>query len=435
MYGGFPVYLAGLIWFMLWSIIAGFSKSNLMLDFCRSLQGLGAAAFLPSGIMLIGSIYRPGPRKNLVFSLYGGAAPLGFFAGVFFAGLTGSFLNFGWYFWIGAVLIFTTIVPAWFAIPSDIKERQGMGIRMDWLGSFLVVSGLILVIFAITDASHAPDGWRTPYIYVTLIIGVLLLVLLVYVEGWVAENPLLPFDLFQVPHLSALFVALLFSDGVLGIFLLYSTLYMQDIMGATPLQVAAWFVPMSAGGVVISIVGGYVLHLLPGTLLIFGAGLAWMANSILFALAPEGANYWAFVFPAMICATLGIDITFNVANIFITTNMSQARQGLAGALINTLLYLGIAFCLAFADVTQTMTTHLGLKRSYQAVFWYQFGCAGLALGIMLAFVRIRKAKSELTHDERVAVQRESQIYRQSQIIREAEYLKTLQMNTEHNARQ
>ncbi len=46
--------------------------------------------------MLMGSIYRPGPRKNLVFSLYGGSAPLGFFAGVFFAGLTGQYLYFGW---------------------------------------------------------------------------------------------------------------------------------------------------------------------------------------------------------------------------------------------------------------------------------------------------------------------------------------------------
>jgi len=96
MYGGYPVYLSGLAWFALWSLIAGFSQSNLMLIFCRALQGLGPAAFLPSGLMLISSTYRPGPRKNLVFSIYGGAAPLGFFTGIFAGGLTGSFLSFGW---------------------------------------------------------------------------------------------------------------------------------------------------------------------------------------------------------------------------------------------------------------------------------------------------------------------------------------------------
>lgn len=404
MYGGLPVYQFGLVWFFVWSLIAGFSQNQLMLDFCRALQGLGPSAFLPSGVMLMGSIYRPGPRKNYVFSLYGGSAPLGFFAGVFFAGLTGQFLSFGWYFWIGAILIFTTVVAASFTVPSDMKERKEMKVEMDWLGSWLIVSGLILVVFAITDSSHAPDKWRTPYIYSLLIVGALLLGLAVYIEGWVAKSPLLPFDLFRIPYLSALIIALFFSYGVLGIFLLYATLYMQDIMGATPLQVSAWYVPMCLGGVIISVVGGYVLHLVPGTLLIFIAGLGWIITSLLFALAPVGANYWAYVLPAMICATLGIDITFNVANIFITTNLPQKQQGLAGALINSLLYLGIAFLLAFADITQTETAHLGLKRSYQAVFWYQLACAGTSLVIMLAFVRIRAAESDLTADERAALE-------------------------------
>ena len=403
MYGGYVVYLAGLVWFFIWSLISGFSQNQLMLDFCRALAGLGPAAFLPAGVMLIGSNYRPGPRKNVVFSLYGGAAPLGFFAGVFFAGLTGDFLPFGAYFWIGAGLVATTIVAAIFAVPNDMATSMKRGVKMDWLGSFLVVSGLILVVFAITDASHAPHGWRTPYILVTLFLGAFFLGVAYYVEGWIAENPLLPFDLFKVPYMSALIMSLLFSDGVLGVFLLYSTLYMQNIMGATPLQVAAWFVPMCTGGVIISVVGGYVLHLLPGTVLMAIGGLAWVGNSLLFALAPEGANYWAFVFPAMICATLGIDIIFNVANIFISTSLSQARQGLAGALIMSLLFLGIAFCLAFADVTQTNTSQLGLKMSYQAVFWYQLGCSGLSLVIMLGFVRIRKAKGQLTVDERAAI--------------------------------
>ena len=407
MYGGYPVYLFGLAWFSLWSLIAGFSQNNLMLDFCRALQGLGPAAFLPSGLMLIGSIYRPGPRKNLVFSVYGGAAPLGFFIGVFMGGLTGSFLNFGWYFWIGAILIATTIVPAIFTIPSDMEERKAIGVKMDWLGSALVVCGLILVIFSLTDASHAPQGWRTPYIYSLLIVGVIILGVAVYVEGWVAESPLIPFDLFRVPYLPALFIALFFLDGCLGIFLLYATLYMQDIMGGTPLQVAAWFVPMCTGGVIISVTGGIVLHLLPGTLLMLIGGAGWMVTSLLFALAPEGANYWAFVFPAMIGATIGIDVTFNVANIFITTSLSQSRQGLAGALINSLLYLGIAFLLSFADVTQTETAHLGLKRSYQSVFWFQLACVVLSLVIMIGFVRIRKAESDLTADERAAIEVEA----------------------------
>jgi MFS family permease len=94
MYSGFLVYVTGLIWLVIWSLIGGYAHNQLMLNFCRALQGLGPAAFLPSGLILMGSIYRPGPRKNLVFSIYGAATPLSFFIGIFFSGLSGQYL--GW---------------------------------------------------------------------------------------------------------------------------------------------------------------------------------------------------------------------------------------------------------------------------------------------------------------------------------------------------
>jgi len=94
---------------------------------------------------------------------------------------------------------------------------------MDWKGAVLISSGLILVVFAITDSSQAPNGWATPYIYDLMLVGVMLLAGAIYVEGWVAEMPLLPFDLFKVKSMKPLVVALLFSYGSLGVFLLYST--------------------------------------------------------------------------------------------------------------------------------------------------------------------------------------------------------------------
>lgn len=224
MYGGFPLYVGGCIWFGVWSLIAGFAKNELMLDFCRALQGFGPAAFLPAAVLLLGSTYRPGPRKNLVFSTMGAMAPLGFFAGIFFAGVTGQYTTWRWYFYVGTILIFIVAIVGYLCIPSDIAERRALGIKMDWLGSITIFSGLILFVFAITAASHAPQGWRTPYILVTLILGVIILAMAVYVEGWVAEMPILPADIFKVKYMKPMVVALLFSFGSLGIYLLYATL-------------------------------------------------------------------------------------------------------------------------------------------------------------------------------------------------------------------
>jgi len=66
MYGGKRLFVIGVGWLVICSIVAGVAQTELMLDIARALQGLGPAAFLPSSVMLMGSVYRPGPRKNLV---------------------------------------------------------------------------------------------------------------------------------------------------------------------------------------------------------------------------------------------------------------------------------------------------------------------------------------------------------------------------------
>ncbi|KAL2002687.1 hypothetical protein VTN02DRAFT_6170 [Thermoascus thermophilus] len=183
---------------------------------------------------------------------------------------------------------------------------------------------------------------------------------------------------------------------------------MMNFMGASPLQVVAWSTPMAVGGLMLSTTGGLVLHLINGSVLLLISGTGFVGSSLLFALAPAaGANrYWAFVFPAMVCATVGIDITFNVVNIFITTNTPRDRQGLAGALLNSVQHLGVAVLLGFADVTQAETQPaVGLRRSYRAVFWYNVACTGLSCVVVALFVRIDRARSDLTVDEKRELER------------------------------
>lgn len=169
------------------------------------------------------------------------------------------------------------------------------------------------------------------------------------------------------------------------------------------MQIVAWAAPMGIGGLILSVGGGMIFHKVPGTILMLISCLGYVGSGLFFAVIPLGGNYWAFVFPSMICGTVGIDISFNIANVFITTNLPKSRQGLAGALINCTLHMGIAVLLGFADIVQTQTSDLGSRRSYKAVFWYQTGLAILGLLIVAFFVRIREAKSEFTLDEREAM--------------------------------
>ncbi|KAL2066520.1 hypothetical protein VTL71DRAFT_2591 [Oculimacula yallundae] len=270
---------------------------------------------------------------------------------------------------------------------------------MDWLGTACFMPGLFLVIFAITDSAHAPDSWKTPYIYSCLIAGSLFLGAGMYVEGWVAKQPLLPFDLFAVPHMKPLLLALFFSYGVLGIWLLYTTFYAQNLMGASPLQTVAWFVPFGVGGLILSSLGGMILHLVPGTIVLVIAGVGWVLAPLMMAIAPPGASYWAFTFPAMIFGTLGVDITYNITNIFLTTSLPEHQQGLAGGVANSILFLGMSFFLGFADFTAAQVQDKGTRKSYQAAFWFAVACASVALVLLLAFVKIDKANSEIKTEE------------------------------------
>ena len=137
---------------------------------------------------------------------------------------------------------------------------------MDWLGTVTIVPALILIVFALTDGSHAPKGWSTPYIPVTFVLGCILLAVFVYIEGWVAEKPLLPADMFNVKGMKPMVLALFFQYGVFGIFLFYASFYIEEVLHASPLLTTAWFAPMCVGGLILASVGGLVLHLLPGSM-------------------------------------------------------------------------------------------------------------------------------------------------------------------------
>jgi len=186
--------------------------------------------------MLIGKHYRPGPRKNLVFSLYSAFAPIGFFIGIIVGGATTQMLSWRWYFWIGSAVLALVAVTGFVTVPNDTvltqtrtrrdngSQTQEVQVKMDWWGLITIVPGVACLTFAVTDGAHAPNGFNTPYVIATAVLGAVFLVAAVYVEGWVAEQPLLPFDLFKPKYMGRLSVSLFFAYGVFGVYLFYASL-------------------------------------------------------------------------------------------------------------------------------------------------------------------------------------------------------------------
>ncbi|KAI8631815.1 major facilitator superfamily-domain-containing protein [Xylariaceae sp. FL1651] len=412
LYGGRYVFLGGLSWCFIWSIAAGFSPSPTILIVCRAMQGIGFSAFLPAGLALLGHTYRPGPRKNFVYSMYGAFACIGFYFGILIGAIAGQFLDWRWYFYIGSILVFVVMIMGVVSIPQNLDDHHPDAV-MDWWGLCTIVPGLVLVVFAFSDGGHAPDGWRTPYVYVTFIVGVLLLCAFVYVEGWVAPQPLLPSELFKPKYMRRLCAGLFCSYGVFGVYLFYASYYVETVLNTTPLQTAAWFIPLAGGGFFLAVAGGFVLHILSGRILMTISAAGFLLSPLLFAILPRQSEnkpstsflYWAYVFSAMLSATIGVDITYNVTNVYISTAMPRRLQATAGALINSLLYLGIAFWLGIGDLaiaTSLRTSgegSLGLREQYQIAFWLAVGLSVLSF-LFIVTVDFGRAEAQMTADEK-----------------------------------
>ncbi|KAI5362823.1 Putative major facilitator superfamily, MFS transporter superfamily [Septoria linicola] len=420
MHGGYLPFMFGVIWLGLWSLLAGFAKATVLLDISRAMQGLAIAAYIPSTFAMIGSIYPEGPRKNLVLGLYSGCAPLGFFAGFLAAGALPDDAP-GWYFWIAAVLSFVTAVTAYLTVPHDRTDRQQLGLKMDWIGAFLITGGLILVAYALAVEPYANQfdtgrsGWTFPMVLGPLISGLACLATAFWVEGWYAACPLLPFDFFSPKSVKAFSLACLCFYASYGVWLYESAQFFSSpsatgtIDGIQGLTLAAWYTPTAIGGLILCVVGGALLHIIPIMVLLIVSGLAWMGAPLLLAMAPLPMHYWSFVMPSMLCATIGIDLTFTISVVYLSSVSPLRYQGLAGAVSSILVNLAMSFSLSISEIVavkaesaiiipdtaspadQILLADLQANRGYKYAFIYAAASAGAGLLIAVLFVRISRA--------------------------------------------
>lgn len=221
--GARQVFLYGHVWLLVWSGVNGFCSNYILIILCRAMQGIGFAAFLPAGLALLGQIYRPGPRKNLVYCVYGAFACVGFYFGIFVAALTAEFVTWRWYFYIGSVLQAALLILGFLVVPRHLDDANDNA-RMDWWGLCTIVPGIALVSYVLTDANHAPNGWKTPYVYICLILGCLFLAAAVYVQKNVSAQPLVPVHVLRTKYMMRLSFGLFCYFGLFSIFMFYSSL-------------------------------------------------------------------------------------------------------------------------------------------------------------------------------------------------------------------
>lgn len=198
LYGHKNLFVVGYVWFALWSLIAGFSiysNSLPFFAFCRAMQGIGPAILLPNGIAVLARTYPPGPRKDMILSLFGATAPGGFVFGAVFSGIFAQLVWWPWAYWVLGIVLAAMAVAAWLVVPAmPVAGGKPTVTEFDPVGTVLGVSGLVLFNFAWNEGAAA--GWQNVYVYTLLIIGTLLIAGFLWFERCKSAFPLLPVEAF-----------------------------------------------------------------------------------------------------------------------------------------------------------------------------------------------------------------------------------------------
>jgi predicted MFS family arabinose efflux permease len=178
---------------------------------------------------------------------------------------------------------------------------------------------------------------------------------------------------------------------------------LREVVGIDPMLLLVWFTPMAVGGCILAVLGGYLMSKVSGTGILIVSCLAVIAAATAFLYMPSRPSYWAWVFPAMICATTAIDLVYSVVNVFLSSELSEDQQGMAGSLAHALVRFSDTLLLGVARGVTADGLDTNDRASYRGAFWLQVACEVGALCIVLLYVRIGKAGAdeEVKGDEKM----------------------------------
>ncbi|KAK9324842.1 major facilitator superfamily domain-containing protein [Lipomyces orientalis] len=382
--------LIAYIWFSVWCLISAFVQNHIIFDVMRGLQGLSGAVSAPAAVGIVGATYIPGKRKNRAMASIAAGAPLGFIVGITCGGICTEFLSWRSILYFSAIEYTFLAVLAWFLVPNDpamkwVVVREKLA-AIDYLGALLSTSGLVLLVFGLTESGTTSQGWRSPYVIVLFIAGIIVIGLFVFWESK-AKYPLMPLYIWRYPGVALCMIIIGCGFmNFLGVVSYYMVLFFQRIRGASAILTTAYLIPQAVSGILVNILVALTLHIIPGRIFMVIAMTAFMVSALLWALQPISLTYWAMAFPAICLSVLGADISFNVANMHILSAVPRELQSSASGILNTVKQIAVSIGLAASStIVKTAadrSQNEGVRRlydSYRAAFWFAVGVSGVGL--------------------------------------------------------
>jgi EmrB/QacA subfamily drug resistance transporter len=345
--------VTGTALFALFSLGGALAPTSEVLVVARVAQGLGAAIMAPAGLSILMTTFH-GAARNKALGAWGAMSALGAAAGIFFGGVLSE--GPGWRFVLLVnVPICIALVAAALRLLGRDQARRLEG-RFDLTGAGLVTGGMLLGLHALIEAPTR--GWGTARTIGELATAGLLLIVFVVNEMRVAQ-PLFPLSLLRVRGIAAAdLIQLAAFGGFTGSFF-FLTLYMQNVLGFSPIQGGSAYLPVTA---VIMVTAGICSVLIGRTgtrPIIVVSALVASGGMFMLSKIPADGTYTSDLLPGLLVMGVGLGALLVTVTSAANAGVPPEQAGLAAGLLNTSQQIGTALAIAvFSALATSHTNHL-----------------------------------------------------------------------------
>lgn len=404
------IFLIGLAGFASASALGGIASTQGLLFASRALQGVFGALLAPAALAIISVTFTVPAERAKAFGVIGAISGGGAAIGLILGGTLTEFFSWRWCLGVNVPI---AILAALLAL-KFVKESKSQGNnRYDIPGVITATAGLFSLTYGFNEA--ATKGWSSSITISFLIAAVVLLVVFVVIEKRVA-NPLMPLRVVTERNRGGSYLgSLVVGAGLFSMFL-FLGLYLQVILGYSPLKSGFAFLPFTAGIIVFAGIASQLLPkfgprplMVPG-LIFAGIGLLMMTR-----ITPE-TSYTTHVLPSLLIMSSGMALVFIPLTSTSLHGVSNHDTGVASAMLNTSQQIGgslgtalLNTIAATATVTYaTANTQLGdrvmpFAMTHGFTVAFKFSAVLLFAGAVVLFFFINIGKESLVETEGVSV--------------------------------
>ncbi len=354
LYGHRKLFISGIVLFTAASLCCGLAQTQEVLVIARAVQGLGGAVASAVALSLMMTLFTEPAERAKAMGVFGFVASGGGSIGVLLGGVLTDSLDWHWIFLVNLPIGVAVCACSLRLLPAG---RGPAGGRLDVAGAVTVTAALMLAVYAIVNGNQV--GWTSAQTLGELVLAAAILGLFLVIESRVSQ-PLMPLGLFRQRNLAvANVVGVLWAAAMFAWFFM-TALYLQLVLGYSPLQVGLAFLPANLimGALSIGVSARLVMRFgirppLTTGLLLAAAGLALLAR------APVDGTFATDVLPSMVLLGIGAGTAFNPVLLAAMSDVKPEQSGLASGIVNTAFMMGGALGLAvLASLASSRTDSL-----------------------------------------------------------------------------